>query len=130
LLKCHFDHLQQKLVLMVKRVVEFHWWGTRREILGTGTHRRAFGYFYPRHFSDGHSHTGFPGGPDILYSLNVRNDEVLIRVKEKLNMRHEISKRKANYTGHILRRNFLLQKVTKGKIKGGDRSDRKTRKKT
>ena len=32
---------------------------------------------------------------------------------------HEIRKRKANWIGHILRRNCLLQRVTKGKIQGG-----------
>ena len=31
---------------------------------------------------------------------------------------HEIRKRKANWIGHILRRNCLLQQVTEGKIKG------------
>ena len=31
---------------------------------------------------------------------------------------HEISKRKANWIGHILRRNCLLQRVIEGKIKG------------
>ena len=30
-----------------------------------------------------------------------------------------ISKRKANWIGHILRRNCLLQRVTEGKIQGG-----------
>jgi len=59
----------------------------------------------------------------------VRN-EVLLRVKEQRNILHEIRKRKANWIGHILRRNCLLQEVIEGKIKGGDRSDRKTRKKT
>ena len=34
-------------------------------------------------------------------------------------MLHEISKRKANWIGHILRRNCLLQRVIEGKIKGG-----------
>jgi hypothetical protein len=34
-------------------------------------------------------------------------------------MLHEISKRKANWIGHIVRRNCLLQQVIKGKIKGG-----------
>jgi hypothetical protein len=42
----------------------------------------------------------------------------------------EISKLKTNWIGHILRRNCLLQQVIEGKIKRGDRSDRKTRKKT
>ena len=31
---------------------------------------------------------------------------------------HEINKGKANWIGHILRRNCLLQQVIKGKIKG------------
>jgi hypothetical protein len=53
-------------------------------------------------------------------SLNddVRNEEILLRVKEQWNILHEISKRKANCVGHILRRNCLLQRVTEGKIKG------------
>ena len=32
---------------------------------------------------------------------------------------YEIRKWKANWTGHILRRNCLLQRVTEGKIQGG-----------
>jgi hypothetical protein len=32
---------------------------------------------------------------------------------------HEISKRKTNWIGHILRRNCLLQRVIEGNIKGG-----------
>jgi len=35
------------------------------------------------------------------------------------NTLHDISKRKANWIGHILRRNCLLQRVIGGKIKGG-----------
>jgi hypothetical protein len=49
----------------------------------------------------------------------VRNDEVLLTVKEQRNILHEISKRKANWIGHILCRNCLLQKVIEGKIKRG-----------
>jgi hypothetical protein len=48
----------------------------------------------------------------------MRNEEVLFRVKEQRNMSHEIRKSKANWIGHILRRNYLLQQVTEGKIKG------------
>jgi hypothetical protein len=48
----------------------------------------------------------------------VRNEEVLLRLKEQRNIRHEISKRKANWIGHILRRNCLLQRVIEGKMKG------------
>jgi len=60
----------------------------------------------------------------------VRNEEVLLRVKEQRNILHEISKRKANWIGHILRRNCIMQRVIEGKMKGGYISDRKTRKKT
>jgi hypothetical protein len=49
----------------------------------------------------------------------VRNEEVLLRVKEQRNILHEISTRKANWIGHILRRNCLLQQVIEGNIKGG-----------
>jgi hypothetical protein len=55
----------------------------------------------------------------ISWTDHVRNKEVLLRVKEQRNILHEISKRKANWIGHILRRNCLLQRVLEGKIKGG-----------
>jgi hypothetical protein len=48
----------------------------------------------------------------------VRNEEVLLRVNEQRNILHEIRKRKANWIGHILRRNCLLKQVIEGKIKG------------
>ena len=54
----------------------------------------------------------------ISWTDHVRNEEVLIRVSEQRNILHEIRKRKANWIGHILRRNCLLQQVTEGKIKG------------
>jgi len=43
----------------------------------------------------------------------------LLRVKEQRNILHEISKLKANWIGHILRRNCLRQRVIEGKRKGG-----------
>jgi len=43
----------------------------------------------------------------------------LLRVKEHRISLHELSKRKANWIGHILRRNCLLQRVVEGKMKGG-----------
>jgi hypothetical protein len=49
----------------------------------------------------------------------VRNEQVLLRVKVQINILHEISKPKAIWFGHILRRNCLLQQVIEGKIKGG-----------
>ena len=55
----------------------------------------------------------------ISWTDLVRNEEVLLRVKEQRYILHEISKWKANWIGHILRRNCLLQRVTEGKIQGG-----------
>jgi hypothetical protein len=49
----------------------------------------------------------------------VRNEEVLLTVHEQRNILHEISKRKSNWIGYILRRNCLLQQLIEGKIKGG-----------
>ena len=48
----------------------------------------------------------------------MRNEEVLLRVNEQRNIIYEIRKRKANWIGHILRRNCLLKQVIEGKIKG------------
>ena len=47
-----------------------------------------------------------------------RRIEVLLLVNEQRNILHEIRKRKANWIGHILRRNCLLQQVIEGEIKG------------
>ena len=55
----------------------------------------------------------------ISWTDHVRNEEVLLRLKEQRNILHEIIKRKANLIGHILRRNCLLQRVIEGKIEGG-----------
>jgi hypothetical protein len=46
----------------------------------------------------------------ISWTDHVRNEEVLLRVKEQRNILHEIRKRKANWMGHILRRNCLLKR--------------------
>jgi hypothetical protein len=62
----------------------------------------------------------------------VRNEEVLLRVKEQRNILREIRKRKANWIGHILRRNCFLQRVIERKIQEGievkGRQGRKRRK--
>ena len=54
----------------------------------------------------------------ISWIDHVRNEEVLLRVNEQMNIIREIRKRKANWIGHILRRNCLLKQVIEGKIKG------------
>jgi hypothetical protein len=55
----------------------------------------------------------------IIWTDHVRNEDVLLRVKEQRNILHKILKQKANWIGHILRRNCLLQRVIKEKIQGG-----------
>ena len=59
----------------------------------------------------------------ISWTEHTGNEEVrvLLRVKEKRNILHEISKRKAKLIGHILRRNCLIQRIIDGKIKGGQK---------
>jgi hypothetical protein len=46
----------------------------------------------------------------ISWTDRVRN-EVVRRVKEERNIVHTIKRRKANWIGHILRRNCLLKHV-------------------
>ena len=55
----------------------------------------------------------------ISWTDHVRNEDVLLRVKEQRNILREIRKWKANWIGHILRRNCLLQRVIEGTIEGG-----------
>ena len=43
---------------------------------------------------------------------------MFLRVNEHRNILHEIRKWKANWIGHILRRNCLLKQVIEGKIQG------------
>jgi len=59
----------------------------------------------------------------------VRNEEVLHGDKEERNVVHIIKIRKANWIGHIWRRNCLLKYVIEGKIQG-KKCVGKTRKKT
>jgi len=54
----------------------------------------------------------------IIWTDRVRNEEVVLRLKEQMNILHEISKGKANWIGHILRKKCPLQQVIEGKIKG------------
>jgi len=54
----------------------------------------------------------------LIWTDHVKNEEVLLRVNEQRNILHEIRKRKANWIGHILRRNCLLKQVIEGKVKG------------
>jgi hypothetical protein len=54
----------------------------------------------------------------ISWTDHVRNEDILLRVTEQRNILHEIPKWKANWIGHILRRNCIILRVTEGKIQG------------
>jgi hypothetical protein len=54
----------------------------------------------------------------MIWVLCPTDEEVLLRVDEGRNIPHETTKRKANWIGHILRRNSFLKQVIEGKIKG------------
>jgi len=54
----------------------------------------------------------------ISWTDHARNEGVLLRVNEQRNILHEIRNRKANWIGHILRRNCLLKQVIEVKKKG------------
>jgi hypothetical protein len=53
----------------------------------------------------------------ISWTDRVRN-EVLHTVKKERTILHTIKRRKANWIGHILRRNCLLKHVIEGKLEG------------
>jgi len=54
-------------------------------------------------------------GEDQL-AERVKNIEVLHGVQEERNILYTVYRRKANWIGHILRRNCLLKQVIEGKI--------------
>jgi hypothetical protein len=64
----------------------------------------------------------------ISWTDHVRNEEVLLRVKGQRNILHEISKRKANWIGHILRRDCLIEGNIEGWIDVTGRRVRRRRK--
>jgi hypothetical protein len=65
----------------------------------------------------------------ISWADRMRIEEVLLRVKEQRNILHEISEWKANRIGHMLGRLPSTMSYCR-KDTRGDRSNRKTRKKT
>jgi hypothetical protein len=53
---------------------------------------------------------------EISWTDHVINKEVLQRVKDEINVPNKMQWRKANWFGHMLLRNCLLEHVTEGKI--------------
>ena len=52
----------------------------------------------------------------IKWSEKVSNEQVLERIGEKRTLLNNILRRKANWIGHILRRNCFLHDATKGQV--------------
>jgi hypothetical protein len=46
----------------------------------------------------------------------MRNEEVLYRIKEERNILPIIKRRKVDWIGHILRRDFLLKHIIEGRV--------------
>jgi hypothetical protein len=61
----------------------------------------------------------------ISWTDCVNNEAVLHRVKGERNILHMIRRRKANWIGHILRRNWLISHIIEGKIIGTRRRGRR-----
>jgi hypothetical protein len=54
----------------------------------------------------------------IIWTDGVRNEELLHRVKEDINILHRINRRMDNWIGHIVCFNCLLKHVIERKIEG------------
>jgi hypothetical protein len=61
----------------------------------------------------------------ISWTDRVNNEAILHRVKEERNILHTIRRRKANWIGHILRRNCLLSHIIEGMIRATRRRGRR-----
>ena len=48
----------------------------------------------------------------------MRNEEVLHRANVERNILHNVKRGKANWIGHVWRRNCLLKQVIVGKVEG------------
>jgi ribosomal 50S subunit-associated protein YjgA (DUF615 family) len=60
----------------------------------------------------------------ISWTGHVNNEGILYRIKEERITVHKIRRRKADWIGHILRRNCLLSHIIEGKISGTRRRGR------
>ena len=64
------------------------------------------------------SKTEYPHARAISWTDRVKNRTVLLRVKEERDILHAVKQRKANWIGHIWRRNCLLKQVIEGNEEG------------
>jgi hypothetical protein len=54
----------------------------------------------------------------IIWTERLRNEEELHRIKKDRNILHTINRKKPNWIGRMLCRNFHLKHATEGKIEG------------
>ena len=54
----------------------------------------------------------------MSWTDHVRNEVVLLRVREERNILRTIKRTKFNWIGHILRRNYLIKHIIGGKMGG------------
>jgi len=64
----------------------------------------------------------------IIWTNHMKNEDILHRVEKERSILYVIKRRKANWIDHMLRRNFLLKQVMKGKIEGTGRQWRRCKK--
>jgi hypothetical protein len=55
----------------------------------------------------------------ISWTDHVRNEEILYRINKGRNILHTITRRKADWIGHVLSKNCLLKHFIEGKTEGG-----------
>jgi hypothetical protein len=63
----------------------------------------------------------------ISWTDRVINEDVLHRVKENRDIIQTMKRRRANWIGHIWRRNSLLRHVIEGTVAGGEKKGRRGR---
>jgi hypothetical protein len=67
---------------------------------------------------------------EISWTGRVRKKYYIPLIKAERLILHTLKRRKANWIGHNLRRNYLQKLVIEGTVEGRIRSDGKTREKT
>ena len=88
-------------------------WASAWVMLDTPRSEMTWEYWLPTPF------VSFPfTSPPVRHRVPPGSERTLLTVKEQRNILHEVMKRKANWIGHILRRNCLLQRVIEGKVRG------------
>jgi hypothetical protein len=80
--------------------------------MGFGKHRKS-AFLVVRSPRRGKRHS-----KSCNFKIYILTEEALHRVQEERNILHTVKRRKANWIGHILRRNCLLKHVFEGKIEG------------